>query len=158
MTDFEHHSKKMADTASALAKSGIVTDRVLADKLIRTAGKVGVVQPLFPLRACPHIFTSTLSRPHSSTVHTLTPHAFTPYLYLYPHTLTPSLNPHSPPSHPHSSKLSTLIPSLLHILHPHSIHALHPHTLTHPQVKALGPQVVHASKMAYANPDNEVRV
>ena len=32
----------MAETASALAKSGAVTDRKLADNLIRTAGKVCV--------------------------------------------------------------------------------------------------------------------
>ena len=32
----------MAETASALAKSGAVTDRKLSDDLIRTAGKVCV--------------------------------------------------------------------------------------------------------------------
>lgn len=37
---FQKHSKSMADTASALAKSGGVTDRKMADELIRTAGKV----------------------------------------------------------------------------------------------------------------------
>ena len=39
--DFQQHSKKMADTASALAKTGGITDRKLADDLIATAGKVG---------------------------------------------------------------------------------------------------------------------
>ena len=39
--EFQKHSKSMADTASALAKSGGVTDRKLADALIRTAAKVG---------------------------------------------------------------------------------------------------------------------
>ena len=38
--EFQKHSKSMADTASALAKSGGVTDRKTADDLIRTAGKV----------------------------------------------------------------------------------------------------------------------
>ena len=38
--DFQKHSKSMADTAAALAKSGGITDRKLADDLIRTAGKV----------------------------------------------------------------------------------------------------------------------
>ena len=37
---FQKHSKSMADTASALAKSGGVTDKKMADDLIRTAGKV----------------------------------------------------------------------------------------------------------------------
>ena len=40
--DFEHHSKRMADTASALAKTGGVTDRKLANDLISTSGKVCV--------------------------------------------------------------------------------------------------------------------
>ena len=35
--DFEHHSKRMADTASALAKTGGVTDRKLANDLISTS-------------------------------------------------------------------------------------------------------------------------
>ena len=39
--DFKQHAGKMSDTASALAKSGIITDRKLADDLISTAGKVG---------------------------------------------------------------------------------------------------------------------
>jgi len=39
--DFKQHAGKMSDTATALAKSGIVTDRKLADDLISTAGKVG---------------------------------------------------------------------------------------------------------------------
>ncbi len=38
--DFEAHSKKMAATAAALAKSGVVTDRKLADALISTSRKV----------------------------------------------------------------------------------------------------------------------
>ena len=38
--DFEHHSKKMADTATTLAKTGGVTDRKLANDLISTSGKV----------------------------------------------------------------------------------------------------------------------
>ncbi len=42
--DFEAHSKKMAATAAALAKSGVITDRKLADALISTSRKVrGVV-------------------------------------------------------------------------------------------------------------------
>ena len=40
--DFEHHSKRMADTASALAKTGGVTDRKLANDLISTSGKVSM--------------------------------------------------------------------------------------------------------------------
>ena len=39
-TEFEKHSKKMAATAAALAKSGVVKDRKLADDLISTSGKV----------------------------------------------------------------------------------------------------------------------
>ena len=38
--NFKVHSKKMADTASALARSGVVTDKHLADQLLRTAKKV----------------------------------------------------------------------------------------------------------------------
>ena len=38
--DFKQHAGKMSGTASALAKSGIITDRKLADDLISTAGKV----------------------------------------------------------------------------------------------------------------------
>lgn len=38
--EFQKHSKSMADTATALAKSGAVTDRKQADDLIRTAAKV----------------------------------------------------------------------------------------------------------------------
>ena len=38
--EFQKHSKSMADTATALAKSGAVTDRKQADNLIRTAAKV----------------------------------------------------------------------------------------------------------------------
>ena len=37
---FQKHSKSMADTAAALAKSGAVTDKRMADDLIRTAAKV----------------------------------------------------------------------------------------------------------------------
>lgn len=37
---FQKHSKSMADTAAALAKSGAVTDKKMADDLIRTAAKV----------------------------------------------------------------------------------------------------------------------
>ena len=37
---FQAHSRKMADTATALAKSGVVKDRQLADDLISTAKKV----------------------------------------------------------------------------------------------------------------------
>ncbi len=37
---FETHSKKMAATAAALAKSGVVTDRKLANDLISTSAKV----------------------------------------------------------------------------------------------------------------------
>ena len=40
VTEFEQHSKKMADTASALAKTGGVTDRKVANDLISTSGKV----------------------------------------------------------------------------------------------------------------------
>ena len=40
--DFQAHSKSMANTAAALAKSGAVTDRKLADDLIFTATKVRV--------------------------------------------------------------------------------------------------------------------
>ena len=40
VTDFQAHSKKMAETATALAKSGVVTDRQLAEDLIKTAKKV----------------------------------------------------------------------------------------------------------------------
>jgi len=39
-TEFEKHSKNMAGTAAALAKSGMITDRKLADALISTSGKV----------------------------------------------------------------------------------------------------------------------
>lgn len=39
--NFQSHAKKMADTATALAKSGVVKDRQLADELIKTAKKVG---------------------------------------------------------------------------------------------------------------------
>ncbi|KAL5479938.1 hypothetical protein EMCRGX_G023541 [Ephydatia muelleri] len=45
VTDFQDHSKKMADTAVALAKSGIVTDKNLADSLLLTAGKLKAVAP-----------------------------------------------------------------------------------------------------------------
>ena len=38
--EFEKHSKKMAATAAALAKSGVITDRKLADDLISTSAKV----------------------------------------------------------------------------------------------------------------------
>ena len=37
---FQKHSKSMADTAASLAKSGAVTDKRMADGLIRTAAKV----------------------------------------------------------------------------------------------------------------------
>ena len=37
---FQKHSKSMADTAASLAKSGAVTDKRMADELIRTAAKV----------------------------------------------------------------------------------------------------------------------
>lgn len=40
--NFQVHSKKMADTASALAKSGVVTDKHTAEQLLRTAKKVRV--------------------------------------------------------------------------------------------------------------------
>jgi len=43
--DFKQHAGKMSDTATALAKSGIVTDRKLADDLISTAGKVKALAP-----------------------------------------------------------------------------------------------------------------
>lgn len=43
--NFEHHANKMAETATALAKSGGVTDRELADKLISTAGKIKSLAP-----------------------------------------------------------------------------------------------------------------
>ncbi len=39
-TEFETHSKKMVDTASTLAKSGVVTDRKLANDILSTAKKV----------------------------------------------------------------------------------------------------------------------
>ena len=39
-SEFEHHSKRMADTAATLAKTGGVTDRKLANDLISTSGKV----------------------------------------------------------------------------------------------------------------------
>ena len=39
--NFQAHSKKMAETATALAKSGIVTDKQLSHDLISTAKKVG---------------------------------------------------------------------------------------------------------------------
>ena len=39
-SEFEHHSKRMADTAATLAKTGGVTDRKLANALISTSGKV----------------------------------------------------------------------------------------------------------------------
>jgi vinculin len=42
---FQKHSKSMADTAASLAKSGAVTDKRMADELIRTAAKVKKVAP-----------------------------------------------------------------------------------------------------------------
>ena len=44
--DFETHSKKMVETASSLAKSGIVTDRKLADDILSTSKKVYKLLPL----------------------------------------------------------------------------------------------------------------
>ena len=38
--DFREHAFDMADTAVALAKSGLVTDKAHADELVRTAKKV----------------------------------------------------------------------------------------------------------------------
>lgn len=38
---FQAHARKMAETASSLARSGVVTDRKLADDLISTSKKVG---------------------------------------------------------------------------------------------------------------------
>ena len=52
---FQTHSKKMAETANSLARSGVVTDRQLADDLIRTSKKVG-------LHAC------TRTRTHTHTL------------------------------------------------------------------------------------------
>lgn len=42
-TDFQTHAKKMAETASSLAKSGVVTDRQMVDALLNTSKKVGRV-------------------------------------------------------------------------------------------------------------------
>ena len=41
-SEFEHHSKRMADTAATLAKTGGVTDRKMANDLISTSGKVSI--------------------------------------------------------------------------------------------------------------------
>ena len=43
---FQKHSKSMADTAAALAKSGAVTDKKMADDLIRTAAKVEIASSI----------------------------------------------------------------------------------------------------------------
>ena len=56
---FQKHSKSMADTASSLAKSGVVTDRKMADELIRTAGKVQCTHTL-----APHILQATFPTSH----------------------------------------------------------------------------------------------
>lgn len=39
-TDFQAHSKKMTDTANSLAKSGVITDRKLANDILSTSKKV----------------------------------------------------------------------------------------------------------------------
>jgi vinculin len=43
--DFREHAFDMADTAVALAKSGLVTDKAHADELVRTAKKVSSLAP-----------------------------------------------------------------------------------------------------------------
>ena len=60
-TNFQHHAKQMADTAAALAKSGGVTDRKLANDLISTSAKVREIEKKkIPANMHLHLFYMTL--------------------------------------------------------------------------------------------------
>jgi len=57
-SEFEAHAKKMVDTASSLAKSGIITDRKLANDILSTSKKVGGGRGVAQLKgrgSCPEV-------------------------------------------------------------------------------------------------------
>ena len=113
VSDFQQHAKKMADTAAALAKSGVVTDRVLADDLIRTSGKVGVVSRTTCSSRLSILFlrlSSLLTSPFISQHFFISPSSLTPshphtVTTTHPYNVTPSYHRTITPSHHHRSRL-----------------------------------------------------